>query len=469
MELRGYLHALRLRWWLVVGLAVLGALLGLVAFLLTPRVYASTVTFYVSVPLAADGSSATATQYAQAKVSSYVSLVASEEAARRAMADQQVSGSPESVASSITASAQLNTTLLTATVRTGSRDQSLAVARGLAHTFGPLVDELDNQGRPADVVGVDVVSGPTLAAAPVSPDLKRYLALGLLAGLVLGALLAVLRDLLDVTVRSVGAASEAVGAPTLAVVDEDPQSRRRAESIRQLRTNLTFLRPAGRPVRGGEVVVVTSALGGEGRTTTALDLARSVAEAGERVLLVEADLRRPTLGAALHLEAGPGLSDVLAGHVEVAAAVRPGDVDGLSVLPAGTVPPNPAELLGSPRMADVVAALRLGYEKVLLDTPPLLPVTDAAVCSALADGVLLVVRWGRTSRDEVAEAARMLEQVHASVLGSVLNGRRLTRSERRRSSSEPSDRSRSAVSHRAGAVGSAPSRRAPEGNAAPLG
>ena len=438
MELRGYLHALRLRWWLALGLAVLGALLGLVAFLVTPAVYASTVTFYVSVPPTGDGSTATNAQYAQAKVSSYVSLVRSEEAARRVVADQKLSASPSSVASTISASAQLNTTLVTVTVRDGSADRSLAVARGVADTFPGLVDELDNAGRPAQVIGVDVVSGPTLGSSPVSPDLKKFVALGLLAGLVLGALLAVLRDLLDVTVRSAPATAELVGAPTLAVVDEDHDPKGRAEAVRQLRTNLAFVRAAGTPTPGAEVVLVTSALGSEGKTTTALDLARSFAEAGERVLLVEADLRRPTLAPALHLEPGPGLSDVLAGQAEVAAAVRPGGSEGLSVLPAGTVPPNPAELLGSARMADAVAGLRGAYDKVLLDAAPLLPVTDAAVCSALADGVLLVVRWGRTSRDEVTEAVTMLEQVHARVLGGVLNGRRLTRSERRRYSSDPS-------------------------------
>lgn len=439
MELREYLHALRMRWWLLVGLAVLGAVVALAAFLLTPPVYASTVTFYVSVPPVAGGSSATATQYAQAKVSSYVSLVGSEESARRVVADQKLDASPASVASSITASAQLNTTVLTATVRSGSAERSLAVARGLANTFGPLVDQLDNAGRPSAIIGVDVVSGPTLDATPVSPDLGRFLALGLLAGLVLGALLAVLRDLLDVTVRSSSAAAELVGAPTLGVVDEDRDERGRAESVRQLRTNLAFLRAAGRREAGADVVIVTSALRGEGKTTTALDLARSMALGGEQVLLVEADLRRPTLAAALGLESERGLSAVLTGQVEVGAAVRPGGIDGLSVLPAGTVPPDPAELLSSPRMADVVAALRSGYDRVLLDASPLLPVTDAVICAGLVDGALLVVRWGRTHRDEVARAVAMLEQVHAPVLGTVLNGRRLTRYERRRYSSSASD------------------------------
>ena len=443
MELRGYLDALRVRWWLVAGLTALGAVVGLTAFLLTPPVYASTVTFYVSVPPTAGGSSATATQYAQAKVSSYVTLVASEEAARRVIADQRLDSSPSSVASSVTASAQLNTTVLTATVRSGSRDFAVAVARGLADTFGPLVDQLDNAGRPEQVIAVTVVSGPTSASAPVSPDLARHLGLGLLAGLVLGALLAVLRDLLDTTVRSSAAAAEVVGVPTLAVVDEDDDADRRAESVRQLRTSLAFLRTAAGP--RAAVVVVTSALAGEGKTTTALDLARSLAGTGERVLLVEADLRRPGLAAALGLEGGPGLSDVLGGQAEIASALRPGGVDGLQVLPAGSVPPNPSELLGSPRTADLVATLRTRFDTVLLDAPPVLPVTDAVVSAAAADGVLLLVRWGRTSRAEVAEAVAMLERGGVTVLGGVLTRRRLTRAQRRRYSSEGPTRAWSAT------------------------
>jgi polysaccharide biosynthesis transport protein len=448
VELRAYLDALRVRWWLVVGLALLGAVAGLAAFLVTPPVYASTVTFYVSVPPAAGGSTATATQYAQAKVSSYVTLVGSEEVARRVIADQGLDAAPGTVASTVSASAQLNTTLLTATVRSGSADLSTAVARGLADTFGPLVDELDNGGRPEQVIAVAVVSGPTQARA-VSPDLGRYVGLGLLAGLVLGALLAVLRDLLDTTLRTSAATAEVVGAPTLAVVDEDADAGGRAEAVRQLRTGLTFLQAAGVAGARAEVVVVTSALGGEGKTTTALDLARSLAQKGERVLLVESDLRRPRLAAALGLEAGPGLSDLLAGpgpsdllagQAPLAAALRDGDVEGLQVLPGGTVPPNPAELLGSARMGELVRELRKGHDRVLLDAPPVLPVTDAVVTAARADGVLLVVRWGRTRRAEVADAVGMLERGRATVVGAVLNRRRPTRTQRRRYATDPAVR-----------------------------
>ena len=437
MELRGYLDALRLRWWLVAGLAVLGAVVGLTAFLLTPPVYASSVTFYVSVPPEPDQSAASATQYAQAKVSSYVALAGSEEAARRVVADQGLDASPASVASSVTASAQLNTSVITASVRSGSAERSAAVARGLANTFGPLVRELDDAGRTGDVVRVDVVSGPTSATAPVSPQLRHFLVLGLLAGFVLGALLAVLRDLLDVTVRSSAATAEVVGAPTLAVVDDEPDPRRRAEAVRQLRTGLTLRRGTGDQARGAGVLVVASAVAGEGRSTTALELSRSFAEAGERVLLVEADLRHPTLAARLGLPPGPGLSEVLSGAAEAGDAVTPGAADGLSVLPAGTLPPHPAELLGSARMADLVVGLRASYDQVVLDVPPVLPVTDAVVCAALADGVLVVVRWGRSRRPDVVEAVGVLEQAGAPVLGGVLVGRRRTPAERRRRASAP--------------------------------
>ena len=311
---------------------------------------------------------------------------------------------------------------------------SAAVTRGLANTFGPLVRELDDAGRTGDVVHVDVVSGPSSATAPVSPQLRHFLVLGLLAGLVLGALLAVLRDLLDVTVRSSAAAAEAVGVPTLAVVDDDPDESGRAETFRQLRTGLTFRRVAQVPVRGAAVLVVASAVTGEGRSTTALGLARALAEAGERVLLLEADLRRPSLGAHLGLPPGPGLSEVLSGRAEAAAAVRPGGADGLSVLPAGTPPPQPAELLASPRTVDLVAGLRAVYDQVVIDVPPVLPVTDAVVCAALADGLLVVVRWGRTRRPDVVEAVGMLQQAGAPVLGGVLVGRRGSHAELRRRS-----------------------------------
>ena len=438
MELRGYLDALRLRWWLVAGLAVLGTLVGLAAFLLTPPVYASSVTFYVSVPPEPGQSSSSATRYAQAKVSSYVALVQSEEAARRAATDQGLDVSPAAVASSITASAQLNTTVLTVTARSGSAERSAAVARGVANTFGALVRELDDAGETGDVVSVDVVSGPTSATTPVSPQLRKLLVLGLLAGLVLGALLAALRDVLDVTVRSSAAATEAVGAPTLAVVDDDPDEDGRAEAVRQLRTGLVLRRATEDPRPGAAVLVVASALAGEGRSTTALDLSRSFADAGERVLLVEADLRRPSLAVHLGLPPGPGLSDVLSGQAEAASAVRAGGADGLSVLPAGTLSRQPAELLGSGRMADFLGGLRTAYDQVVLDVPPVLPVTDAVVCAALADGVLVVVRWGRTRRPDVVEAVGVLEQAGTQVLGAVLVGRRRTRAElRRRSAATP--------------------------------
>ena len=422
MELRGYLDALRLRWWLVAGLAVLGAVVGLTAFLLTPPVYASSVTFYVSVPPEPDQSAASATQYAQAKVSSYVALVGSEEAARRVVADQGLDASPASVASSVTASAQLNTSVITASVRSGSAERSAAVARGLANTFGPLVRELDDAGRTGDVVRVDVVSGPTSATAPVSPQLRHFLVLGLLAGLVLGALLAVLRDLLDVTVRSSAATAEVVGAPTLAVVDDEPDPRGRAEAVRQLRTGLTLrrgtgdpaarCRRAGRGLRGGR-------RGQEHDGAGPVPLVRRGGGAGAPGGGGPAP---PRARRHLGLPPGPGLSEVLSGAAEAADAVAPGGADGLSVLPAGMLPPHPAELLASARMADLVVGLRASYDQVVLDVPPVLPVTDAVVCAALADGVLVVVRWGRSRRPDVVEAVGVLEQAGAPVLGGVLVG-----------------------------------------------
>ena len=340
--------------------------------------------------------------------------------------------------SRIEATAQLNTVLVTAEVRDTDRDRSLAIAEGISNTFGTMVDELDNKGRRSDVVIITAVSGPTLDLRPVAPNWLLYTGLGLLAGLGLGSLIAIGRDALDNTVRSNLIASSLVEAPVLGVIDYDADSAKsplllgeaansvRAESFRQLRTNLQFVDAA----KSAEVLLVTSAVPGEGKSLTSVNLAISFAEFGQKVLLIDADLRRPVLWNYFGVEKDVGLSSVLAGNTKLEDAIQPWGSDGLHVLASGQLPPNPAELLGSKAMSDLVSKVRTDFDKVILDTPPLLPVTDAALASAAVDGVVLVVRWGRTHRSQVTAAVETLRQVNARVLGSVLNMRRLSRGER---------------------------------------
>ncbi len=166
---------------------------------------------------------------------------------------------------------------------------------------------------------------------------------------------------------------------------------------------------------------MSSAVPGEGKSTTAVNLALTIAKSGQSVILLEADLRRPKAMSYLQLEGSVGVTTVLVGRVGLNEAIQHRS-EGLDVLAAGSTPPNPAELLQSPRMKKLLATLRTEYSiVVIIDAPPLLPVDDAAVLAANSDGVIMVVNHGKTTRDQVTAAAARLESVHAKLLGTVLN------------------------------------------------
>ena len=200
----------------------------------------------------------------------------------------------------------------------------------------------------------------------------------------------------------------------------------RAETFRALRTNLKFMN-VDNPA---QVIMVTSSVAEEGKSTTCANLAIVFAESGRSTLLIEADMRRPKVTDYLGLERSIGLSNVLAGHVVVEEVLQTWGDSGLSVLSGGTVPPNPSEILGSHGMVNLIESMRTRFDMIIIDTPPLLPVTDAAVTSVLADGVVLVVRYGKTTRHQVTAAVRALETVEATILGSVLNMAKTRRSGR---------------------------------------
>jgi capsular exopolysaccharide synthesis family protein len=200
------------------------------------------------------------------------------------------------------------------------------------------------------------------------------------------------------------------------LVDADQQSPR-AEAFRTLRTNLQFA-DVDRPPR---VIVVTSPLPSEGKSTSACNVALTLALGGARVVLVDGDLRKPAVGKYLGISNAAGLTSVLAGRHELRDVVVTYGRDTLSILPSGPTPPNPSELLGSQQMSDLLATLANHSDIVVVDAPPLLPVTDAAVLASAADGAVLVLKHGKTRREEALRAVQALEAVNAKLLGTVLN------------------------------------------------
>lgn len=428
MDLRSYLRAVRRRWWLVFIVAALGACGGIAVNVHASPLYASRVTFYVSTPASTNGNALEADQFAQRRTNSYVQLLSSEDLANKIITSNDLDVTRGQVMGEISGSARVNTVLLVATVRDPKPARSLRIATAVASLFPRMIDELDNRGK-ISTVSLNVVSGPTLTHTPVSPRKNLNIAIGLLIGLLVGLLLTVLRELTDTTVRSADAIREAVGIPTIGHIHFDKAAKasplivdgrvrsRRAEAFRQLRTNLQFA-DVDRPVK---VIVVSSSVAAEGKSATAANLAIVFAETGRRILLIEADLRRPRVSAYLGLERVVGLTNVLAGQVAIDEALQQWGTDRLAVLPSGTLPPNPSELLGSQNMVDLMAAMRQRFDTIIIDTPPLLPVTDAAVVSVLADGVLTVVRYGKTNRAQLVAGIRSLDAVDARVLGCVLN------------------------------------------------
>jgi capsular exopolysaccharide synthesis family protein len=196
---------------------------------------------------------------------------------------------------------------------------------------------------------------------------------------------------------------------------DDPAS----EAYRALRTNVTFVNAEQRVL---QLLVVTSPGPAEGKSTTAANLAITLAQQGTSTLLVDADLRRPLVHRAFNLVQEPGLTDVLVGKAMLREAIRPNVIPKLDVLPAGALPPNPSELLGSEAMHGLLEQLRGQYDMVIFDTPPTLAVTDATVLGASSDAVILVLRAGETEEVAAQRALAQLRRVQARVAGTVLNG-----------------------------------------------
>jgi succinoglycan biosynthesis transport protein ExoP len=295
-----------------------------------------------------------------------------------------------------------------------------------------------NNIRPVDQARVPL--------SPSEPDVPRNLAFALALGLTTGIGLAFLLEGIDNTVRTPEQAQQISQLPSLGMIplgsrtsteaggrqrlsvsssrevvelvtQSRPQSQM-AESYRALRTSL-LLTSLGSPPK---VILITSALPQEGKTTTSINTAIVLAQKGTRVLLIDADLRRPSIHKTLGMGPKTGLSNVLTGSATLQQAItRSTILPTLYILPAGTPPPNPAELLASANMRDVLAELREQYDHIVVDTPPTLSVTDAVVMSTRADAVVLVIRSGQTTKQALRRARELLMQVNAHVSGVLLN------------------------------------------------
>lgn len=420
--------------WKLLGIGIAVGLLAAFGFTqIQPRVYAADSAGFVIAGGAdtASGGFLNGSEAAIAKANSYLAVVNSKPVYDKIAANPDSGLAPgETLDGRLTASVAPNSNLIQVQATASNPSSAVALANGALQAVADVVQDIENQvsgGTGASSITVVPLQNAVEPTSPVSPNLRNNLLAGGAAGLVLAYAFVFLRRALDVKVRDSKDMTDISGVGSLGRIPKSAQliGKNRgaidsdavaAEAFRRLRTNLRFA-SVDEEIRA---FVVTSANAGEGKSTIATSLAKVLAQSNTPTIIIDADLRRPTVASVLGVDGKIGLSEVLSGQVSLEDALTASSTPGLYVLPSGRIPPNPSEMLGSEAMRSIIQLLSQDYV-VVIDAPPLLPVTDAAVLSTRVDGVVLVATAGRTRKEDVAAARDMLTQVHGRLLGTVLN------------------------------------------------
>lgn len=437
MELRDYLRILHKYWILITAMTLLGVIAGAgVTVFMTPKYEASTQ-LYVSVRGEGQGVGdlAQGANVARQSVSTYAAIATTQSVLGPVIEELNLDTSASALASQIKASAPANQSLVKLTVTGADAQQAANIANSLGKSLKTIVEnDLEAstvEGNPS-LVSLNTVQPAVASSSPFTPRIPLYIAMGALAGLVLGIAIAILKFTLDTRIHSLHDVELVTDVPMLGgitydsdaskrplIVKSDPRNPR-AESFRTLRTNLQFLTVNDSDQKHAHAFVISSASASEGKTTTAANLSLALAETGSRVLLIDADLRLPAIDKYMGIEGGVGLTDILIGKVEVADVLQRWGRDELYVLPSGKIPPNPSELLGSRAMDELLEVAGEYFDYVIIDSPPILLVTDAAVVGKRTNGVLLVAASASTRKQSLAAALNSLQAAGGVVRGIVM-------------------------------------------------
>ena len=431
MTLRTYLRVLGERWKLVVAFILAATALAVLVTQLTPRKYQATAQVYIASNLVGTDTGqaqAQANYLIQNLVQTFAAIVDNPDVLHSVQRDLDLQISDTDLKKKISASATLGQAIVNVHATDGSAEQAAKIANSAARAFVVTIQNYNTPANSQPSVRLFVTDQAVAPSKPVSPTPVLNITLGVLLGLLVGAAVAVARDILDTRVKNADALAKTASAPVMGVIVEDTKTTRhpiatragtrnmRAENYRQLRANLQFANVDEHP----RVIAVTSSIPGEGKTTVAINLASTLAEAGFSVCLVDADLRRPTIAKVLGLLSPVGLTSVLIHQIELSEALQNAG-SSFYVLTSGPTPPNPSEVLASSYVRDVIRSLLDKVDYVICDTAPILPVADGSEVAALADGTLLVARHGMTTDNHVKRAALTLDRVDAKLLGVVLN------------------------------------------------
>lgn len=433
LTLSDYLRVARRYWRGIVAITALTTALAFGWYLMQPRIYAAESSGVVitvggdnlSLSLAGDN-------LAKSRAKNYKSVAESALVAERVARDLGLNRTPQELVGAVSVTVPQDTTEIRVTAKSTDPSEAQRVADTWITALSEQVREIEQSAGEADLPPVRVVTlgRADLPEEPVSPNVRLTLGIGVGGGLLLGLAYAMIRHHVDRRIRNAAEIEQLFGLPVVGtlpvdhsldanakVLDGQNGSRAINEAFRELRTNLHFIDVDNPP----RVLLVTSSVPSEGKSAVVSNLAATMVAAGEKVVVVDCDLRRPTIHTIFDVVPGVGVSDVLAGRADVEDVLQawPGSPN-LQILGAGRIPPNPSELLGSRAMHALLE--RLAQDAfVLVDAPPLLPVTDAAVLSRAVHGTLVVTRAGQTTTDSLGRALGNLEKVRGTVLGVVLN------------------------------------------------
>lgn len=423
---------------LIVLMALLGIAGGGVWLRVTPERYTASAAAYVRVDISSTSKDSAALIYNQAtnlvlqKAKAYQPLFTSKVVAEGVSRELGLDVSPAALASNLKASIDRTSPIINVTATASSPSLAQRIADETVRQTSIQARAMEGEDSP---VQVQLMSPSALASPEKSPSTEKYLLTGLLVGIGLGIALAYLREILDRKVRQTTDVTKVVGDRVLGVLphSKHPElwgtnstttdSHLVEESLRKIRTNLRYSHVDS----GLSTLLITSATQSDGKSTLSKHLSRVIGAAGSQVVLVEADLRRPVFRKLFGIPADhPGLTHLLLGAAPLEDVLWKTDYPGLSVIHAGDTPPNTSELLDSARMRHLLDALARNFV-VILDAPPILPVTDAAVLSRLVRGTLVVVSSGKTTVDEVVAVRDSIESAGGSLIGVVVNNVKLRR------------------------------------------
>lgn len=431
MELPEYMLVLRRRWLSVVAicLTVLAAAT-VVMLLMTPKFTATTQLFFAVQGAESVSDLAQGSVFTEQQMVSYAKVTTSPLVLSPVIKELGLPLTTQELAKMVSAESAPGTVILDIHVTDADPQRAVEIADRIGGRLTSVAADLIPERQDgSSAVRATILAPAVLPNSPSSPLMLRNILIALAAGLLLGVGAAFFRHLMDTKIRNVQDVRGMTDSAVLGVVPFDVLARShpvamhpesgtaRGEAMQRLRVNLQFVELANR----ARSLVISSSIPKEGKSVTAINLAIAMADAGSRVILVDANLREPSIGRYLGIGGGVGLVDVLTGTAELADAVHQWKHGSLDVLPAGPVPANPGELLGSKAMSSTLEALLEGYDMVLFDTPSILVVPDAIVLGKIVGGTLLVVGVDQLRRPQLRDTLEAMATVKAHLLGVVLN------------------------------------------------